>query len=210
METVHLDGKIGHLFVVDIRFDHENATDRIIMYNDIFPPIIEKRKTINANERSVFQLCELYSETDKGKPKTYKIGPKSRSNLLPKTFISIYLEKLKFLMTSCGWVVTKLYKHYYFQQARFKRDFILMNQKSRQESLTEIDKNFFKFLNNANFGYDCRNNLDSCVFEPIYDEIGEISYLRNYHKSLFDAKISSFVNLALLEKEIDKKFNDEM
>ena len=181
-----------------------------MMYNEIFPPIIEKRKTIDASERSVFQLCELYSETDKGKPKTKKIGPQFHSTLLPKTFIPIYLEELKFLITRCGRVVTKLYKHYYFEQARFKRDFILMNQKSRQESLTEIDKNFFKLLNNANFGYDCRNNLDNCVFEPIYDEIGKISYLRNYHKSLFDAKISFFVNSALLEKETDKKFNDEM
>ena len=85
-----------------------------------------------------------------------------------------------------------------------------MNQKSRQNSTTEIDKNFYKLLNNANFGYDCRNNLDNCIFEPICDEIGEISYLRNYHKSLFDAQISSFVNSALLEQEINKKFNDEM
>ena len=33
-----------------------------------------------------------------------------------------------------------------------------MNQKSRQES-----KNY-KLMNNSNFGYDCRKNLDNCKF----------------------------------------------
>ena len=108
LESVDLDDKTGHLFVVDIKFDYEKATDRIIMYNEVFSPIIEKKKVLDANERSVFQLCELYSENDKGKPKSYKISPKSHSSLLPKTFIPLYLEELKFLITRCGWVVTKL------------------------------------------------------------------------------------------------------
>ena len=44
LETVDLDDKIGHLLVVDIKFDYEKATDRVIMYNEVFPPIIEKKK----------------------------------------------------------------------------------------------------------------------------------------------------------------------
>ena len=191
LESVDLDDKTGHLFVVDIKFDYEKATDRIILYNEIFPPIIKKKKILDANERSVFQLCELYSESDKGKPKSYKISPKSHSTLLRKTFIPLYLEKLKFLITRCGWVVNKLYKHYYFEQARFKRNFIIMNQKSRQNSKTSIEKDFYKF-------------------EPICYEITEISYIRNYHKSLFDKELSPFIYSKLLEDEIQKRFNDEM
>ena len=210
LETVDLDDKIGHLLVVDIKFDYEKATDRVIMYNEVFPPIIEKKKILDANERSVFQLCELYSENDKGKSRSYKIGPKSHLTLLPKTFIPMYLEELKFLITRCGWVVGKLYKHYYFEQAGFKRNFIIMNQKSHQNSKTNIEKDFYKLLNNANFGYDCRNNLDNCKFEPICDEINEISYIRNYHKSLFDKALSPLINSKLLEVEIQKRFNDEM
>ena len=101
LETVDLDDKIGHMFVVDIRFDREKASDRVLMYNEIFPPVIEKRKTLDANERSVFQLCEPYSENKDGKPKSYKTGAKSHSTLLPKTFISMYLEELKFLIARC-------------------------------------------------------------------------------------------------------------
>ena len=43
MEKVSLDDPIGHLFVVDIEFDYEKATDNQIMYNEIFPPIIKKK-----------------------------------------------------------------------------------------------------------------------------------------------------------------------
>ena len=33
-------------------------------------------------------------------------------------------------------------------------------QKSQQAAKNAIGKDFYKLLNNANFGYDCRNNLD--------------------------------------------------
>lgn len=33
-------------------------------------------------------------------------------------------------------------------------------QKSQQTAKNAIGKDFYKLLNNANFGYDCRNNLD--------------------------------------------------
>ena len=69
MERVSLDDPIGHMFVVDIEFDHQKATDHQIMYNEVFPPIVDKKATLEANERSIFQLVELYSEDIKGKPK---------------------------------------------------------------------------------------------------------------------------------------------
>ena len=75
MEKVSLDDPIGHLFVVDIEFDYENATPRQIMYNEIFPPIVKKKKVLEPNERSIFPLLELYSEDNKGKAKSYKLLP---------------------------------------------------------------------------------------------------------------------------------------
>ena len=134
LEKVDLDDERGHLFLVDIEFDHKKASPRQIMYNEIFPPIVEKKKILEANERSVFQLFELYSTTQKENPKSYKLSAQSLATLFPKRYIPLYLEEIKFLITRCGWRVTKLYRHFYFEQKRFKRDFILMNQKSRQES----------------------------------------------------------------------------
>ena len=52
-----------------------------------------------------------------------------------------------------------------------------MNQKSRQKATTGVEKDFYKLLNNSNFGIDCRSNLDSRTLEPIYDELGEIAFI---------------------------------
>ena len=52
LETVSLDDKIGHLYIVDIEFDVKNATKKQFAYNEIYPPIIEKQKTIDPCERS--------------------------------------------------------------------------------------------------------------------------------------------------------------
>ena len=138
------------------------------------------------------------------------MSQQSQATLFPKKYIPLYLEELKFLITRCGWKVTKLYRHFYFEQERFKKDFILMNQKARQESKNSIESNFCKLLNNANFGYDCRNNLDNCTFEPINDEIGESKYIRKYHSSVFNEEVSQFVTPQLLKEEIAQKYTNKL
>ena len=85
-----------------------------------------------------------------GKPKLYHCTAKSHAMLFPKKFIPHYLEDLKCLNTRC-WNVTKIYSHCTFEQSRFKRDFVLMNQRSRQNAKNTIES-FFKLMNNANFG----------------------------------------------------------
>ena len=64
-----------------------------------------------------------------------------------------------FCIKRAGSKVTKIHLHLTFEQARFKRKFILMNQKSRLESKNSVEKDFCKLMNNSNFGYDCRNNV---------------------------------------------------
>ena len=53
-----------------------------------------------------------------------------------------------------------------FPQSKFKKDFMVMNQKSRQKATTPVE-GFFKLLNYGNFGIDCRNNIDNCVLKPL-------------------------------------------
>ena len=60
LETVNLEDKIGHLYIVDIEFDVKNATKNQFAYNEIYPPITEKQRTIDPCERSVFQLLEQF------------------------------------------------------------------------------------------------------------------------------------------------------
>ena len=207
-EKVSLDDKKGHIFVVDIEFDYLHATDCQIIYNEILPPFIEKNTKIETNERSVYQLLELYSEDSRGNPKNYKVSAKADSNLLAKKFVPLYLEEIKFVVLRCGSKVTKLYKHYYFDQERFKRNFILMNQKARQEAGDKVESDFCKLLNNANFGYDCRSNLDNCKFEPINDEINELSFIKRYYSNIYDRIVQPFITSRVLKEEMDERFNN--
>ena len=54
---------------------------------------------------------------------------------------------------------------------------ILMNQKSKKESKNNIEKDFYKLMNNSNFGYDCQNNIDNCQFVLIFEEYKEVTYV---------------------------------
>ena len=78
-------------------------------------------------------------------------------------------------------------------------DFVIMNQVSRQKSQTDEEKDFNKLINNANFGYDCRNNADNCYFSPIYDKIDELLYAKRY-QNVFDQSIIDFVSSGILQK----------
>ena len=72
LEKVTLDDKTRHLFIVDIEFDYENVDAKQIIYNEIYPPVIDKQTKLDANERLIFQLYDLYSKTTEKEPKSYK------------------------------------------------------------------------------------------------------------------------------------------
>ena len=97
LEKVSLDDSIGHLFIADIEFDEQNANKKHYLYNEIFPPIIEKQKTLDANERSLFKLSELFDQNE-GKPKSYRCTAKSHATMFPKICIPLYIEDLRFLI----------------------------------------------------------------------------------------------------------------
>ena len=120
-----------------------------------------------------------------------------------------YLEDLVFCIKRAGWKVTKIHAHLTFEQKRSKQKLILMNQKSWQESNNSVEKDFYKLMNNSNFGYDCRNNLDNCKFVPIFDEYRELTFISRYH-NLFDSKVRQFVTGELLKQDIEEKFYDKL
>ena len=121
----------------------------------------------------------------------------------------MYLEQIFFSVVRAGWKITKIYLHYTFEHERFKKDFILINQKSRQNAKNSVEKDFYKLMNNSNFGYNCRNNLDNCKFVPIFDELKEITYNKKYY-NFFDPKVPKFVTSDLISQEIEEKYNDDI
>ena len=100
--------------------------------------------------------------------------------MFKKQFIPLYLEDLRFLIKKCSWKVTKIYSHFTFKQSCFKRDFELTNQRERQNAKATIEKDFYKLMNNANFGCDCRNNANNTKFQLIIDKVNEITYIKKY------------------------------
>ena len=84
-----------------------------------------------------------------------------------------------------------------------------MNQKSRQKSKNSVEKDFYKLMNNSNFGYDSRNNVGNCKFVPIFDEYEEITFANRYH-NIFDQKVSKFVTPDWLKHKTEEEFNDKL
>ena len=115
-----------------------------------------------------------------------------------------------FLITRAGLLVTHIYEHFTFEQSRFKKDFVVMNQKSRQKTTTPVKKDFCKLLNNCNFGIDCRNNIDNCVLEPLFDDFEEISYLKKFTSIFNDETFRDFYSPCLLKEEIIQTFQSKI
>ena len=67
----------------------------------------------------------------------------------------------------------------HLNSSNLKKDSAIINQVSRQNVKMFVEKGFQKLMNNANFGWDCQNNMDNCKFAVLYDEIEEVSYIQN-------------------------------
>ena len=117
------------------------------------------------------------------------------------------LKTFYFLTTRAGWKVTKIYDHFTFKQDTFKRDFVVMNQNARKIAKTKVEKDFYKLLNNSNFGSDCRNNIGNCKLELLFDGLDEISYIKKFTNILQESRYREFFTIDLLKQQIQTEFN---
>ena len=81
LKTANLDNKIGHLFAVDIEFDEKRATEQEYRYNEVLPAALEKQEILGENERSVYQLLDLFCKASDNKPKLDCCTAKSHATL---------------------------------------------------------------------------------------------------------------------------------
>ena len=107
-------------------------------------------------------MSVIVRDEEKEKINRFPYHSKTHSTLKEKKFVTLYAEDLHFLISRAGWLVTHIYAHYTFKQSKFKKDFVIINQKSRQTASSKLEKDFYKLLNKSNFGIDCRNNIDNC------------------------------------------------
>ena len=81
-----------------------------------------------------------------------------------------------------------------------------MKQKSRQIAQTNVEKDFYKLLNNSNFGIDFRSNIDNRTLEPIYDEISEIAFIKKYENIFGNEKYFQFSEINVITEEVNEKY----
>ena len=135
---------------------------------------------------------------------------KNHATLNKKIFVNLYAADLYFLTTHAGWKVTKIYHHFTFKQDTFEKNFVVMNQNARKTAKTIVEKDFYKLLNNSNFGYDCRNNIENCTLDLLYDNLDEISYIKKFTNILQNQCYQEFFAKELLSQQIEGDFNEKI
>ena len=60
-------------------------------------------------------------------------------------------------------------------------------------------------MNNSNFGNDCRNNLDNCKLEPLYNGLDGIRYIKQFCNILNHKQFAEFFSFDLLTKQVENK-----
>ena len=77
-----------------------------------------------------------------------------------------------------------------------------MNQKSRQKVTSSVERDFYKLLSNSNFGIDCRNNIDNCMLEPLFDDFEETTLIKKFTTIFNGDTFQDFFSRTLLREEI--------
>ena len=82
-----------------------------------------------------------------------------------------------------------------------------MNQNSRKIAKTKVEKDFYKLLNNSNFGNDCRNNIGNCKLELMFNGLDEISYIKKFTNIMQDSRYREFFSLDLLRQQVEGEYD---
>ena len=178
------------------------------MYNGAFPCIFESKSKVPVDRRSVYQLLSTMRTGKRENILKYKATEKTHATLLPKKRFPMYIDHIYFLTNRAGWKVTKVHLYYTFEQEPFKKEYILGNQRARQEASARCDDvqaNFWKLLNNANFGFECRDDSQNKSLHLIYDENAEVEFISKYSK--YDAN-NCFFDLDARIKNIEEYYNN--
>ena len=154
-------------------------------------------------------MC-LAQPNKKGELKALKENSKTHATLKSKIFTPLYAEDLQFLTTRMGWSVTKIYEHYTFKQETFKKEFVVKNQNARKQATSKVEKDFYKLLNNSNFGNDCRNNVGNCNLELLYDGAEEVKYIKKYSNLFTDYKLREFFTESALRQQVKNESKEKL
>ncbi|XP_023212539.1 uncharacterized protein LOC111615349, partial [Centruroides sculpturatus] len=137
---------IGYILEVDLNYP-PNVHDR---HNDL--PLAPNHTYIPFDLLSNYQKSVLTKLNLKYNNNNKKLIP----TLFDKQNYVIHYRNLKFYLEE-GLILTKIHRVLAFNQEPWLRDYVLFNNKKRQESTNDFDKSFFKLMNNSFFGKTCQN-----------------------------------------------------
>ena len=70
---------------------------------------------------------------------------------MKKKIYSVMLRTYKVSCEKSSWTVSLIYSHYTIEQEGFKEKFVNINQDSRQNTKSSVQKDFYKLMNYSNF-----------------------------------------------------------
>ena len=85
-----------------------------------------------------------------------------------------------------------------------------MNQNARKTAKTKVERDFYKLLNNSNFGNDCRNNIGNCKLDLLNDGLDEISYIKKFTNIFNYDRFSEFFSVDLLKEQLISECNEKI
>ena len=85
-----------------------------------------------------------------------------------------------------------------------------MNQNARKKATSKVEKDFYKLLNNSNFGNDCRNNVGNCNLELLYDGAEEVKYIKKYSNIFSNYKLREFFTESALCQQVKNEIKQKI
>ena len=91
-------------------------------------------------ERPCLQLVSVIRRNEeKDRTSSFPYTSKAHSTLQEIKFIPLFAEHVHFLIRRAGWLVSTVSEHCTLGQANFKKEFVVMNQKSRQKATSPVE-----------------------------------------------------------------------
>ena len=84
-------------------------------------------------------MSSLFRDDKKYTINSFKFSSKTHATLSEKKYIRLYAEHIHFLLKRAEWLVTDIYEPCIFEQSKFKKDFVIMNQKAGQQATSSVE-----------------------------------------------------------------------
>ena len=94
-----------------------------------------EEKILLPNERPVFQLIHTMRVNDMVTLNSHKTTVTTHTTMDKKFFIPIYANHLHFVLTRCGWKVSRIYVHYTFEQSKVKKNHKIRSRDKTQKNV---------------------------------------------------------------------------